>query len=472
MIQNRLLRLPAIALALALAGCENGLTDINTNPNEPEVVPAENLLTNAIVMTVGGNYGTNGAVSGFFLFNLWGQNMAAQNFNEEDKYLPRSGQVSAIWDVMYTGPLPDLKEIEALAVADGDENLEAVSEILSQYIYQYITDIYGDVPYSEALRAPEITGPKYDPQRDIYYGILDSLTASAAQIDQTELDASFRRGDLIYSGDMLKWYRFANSLRMRAAMRLVNVEETKARDEFIAAYNAGGMQSNDDNALLRWSTAIGSQNPRYDLYVNQNRRDQVVSAAITTRMNASSDPRLPIYAEPAASDGAYRGLPNGRLPSELGIAENDLSFLGSAFLAADAPSVLMSYSEVLFLQAEAAFRGWIPGDPETLYQEAIRASMQQYGISDSETDTFLAQPEVAYDGLNSIWTQKWTSLFMVGIEGWTLVRRTGVPALTPSVPGVTIPGRLYYPLTEEQYNPTNYRSGLTVFDPVWWQGAS
>src|SRR5690606_26934398 len=139
------------------------------------------------------------------LFNLWGQNMAAPNFNEEDKYVPRAGQVSAIWDVMYTGPLPDLKEVEQLAVDAGNDDLEAVSEILSAYVYQYITDIYGDVPYSESLRAPVITAPKYDAQRDIYVGILDSLTVAAAQIDQSQRSATFRTGDLIYSGDMLKW---------------------------------------------------------------------------------------------------------------------------------------------------------------------------------------------------------------------------------------------------------------------------
>ncbi len=468
MIRNRLF--PAVALTLAVAGCESGLTDININPNEPEVVPAENVLANAIITGVGGEYGTNGSVSGFFLFNLWGQNMAAQTFNEEDKYLPRAGQVSAIWDVMYTGPLQDLKEIKGIAIRDGNENLEAVAQIFSQYLFQYVTDIYGDIPYSEALRAPEITAPKYDAQRDVYYGILDSLASAASQIDETQRSASFRAGDLVYNGDLLRWQRFANSLRMRAAMRLVNVEASTARDEFIAAYNAGGMESNADNALMRWSTTPGGQNPRYDLYVNQSRRDQVLSAAMVSRMNASGDPRLPVYASPAASDGAYRGLPNGRFPSEVGLTETDLSFLGSAFLAPDAPSVLMSYSEVLFLQAEAAFRGWIAGDPAELYRRAIRASMQQHGIPDSATDTFLERPEVAYDGLNSIWTQKWVSLFLAGIEGWSHIRRTGVPELTPAVPGTTIPGRLYYPLTEEQYNPGNYQPGKTVFDRVWWQG--
>src|SRR5688500_3311769 len=97
---NRFVGLPAVALVLAAGGCEDGLTDINLNPNEPEIVPAENLLANAIVLGVGGEYGTNGSVSGLFLFNLWGQNMAAQNFNEEDKYVTRSSQASAIWDVM------------------------------------------------------------------------------------------------------------------------------------------------------------------------------------------------------------------------------------------------------------------------------------------------------------------------------------------------------------------------------------
>lgn len=465
---RRLWAAPALALLIGAGACDRGLTDININPNAPEAVPAENLLANAIVSGVGGAYGTNGVWSGLYLLNLWPQHLAQPVYNTEDRYVPRDAQVSGIWDVIYTGPLPDLQEVKRVAEETGNPNLHAVGEILTQYLFQYLTDIYGDIPYSEALQAPAITAPKYDAQQDVYAGMLDKLAAAAAEIDRGVTSASFAQGDLIYRGNMEKWYRFANSLRMRMAMRIADAAPQLARQHFQAAYAAGGFQSNDDNAILVWGTSVPNQNPRYDQFYNQNRRDQVVSAALVDRLQAWNDPRLPIFADPARSDGAYRGLPNGFTPGELGRQEPDFSMIGAYFLRPDAPSVLMAYSEVLFLAAEAAARGWIAGDPAQLYRNAIRASMQQYGITDPVITTYLAQPAVQYTGLTSIYEQKWVALYLVGTEAWAELRRTGRPQLTPAA-GDRIPTRLPYPGQEQLYNPANYRN-TTLWTPVWWMG--
>ncbi|HWK88956.1 MAG TPA: SusD/RagB family nutrient-binding outer membrane lipoprotein [Longimicrobium sp.] len=473
MRKNRFLAAPVLALALAVGACDQGLTDINDNPNAPEAVPGEYLLANAIVDAVGSNpHATHGVWYGLYMTDIWSQHVAQSQYNDEDRYTPRESQITGIWDEAYTGPLADLKLVKKVAETDGDDNLFAVGEILSQWIFQHLTDAYGDIPYSEALKGDEgIRLPRYDAQEDVYEGMLAALTAASARID-AGADASFEAGDLIYHGDMEKWRRFANSLRLRMAMRMSNVSATFARDQFVAAFNAGVFQSNADNAVLQWGAEVPSQNPIYDYYINQDRGgDFVISATIVDSLAHRDDPRLAVFAD-LSDDGVYRGLPNGTLPGDYELPEGaTFSQLGSYFLEPDAPSVIMSYAEVQFLLAEAAARGWIGGSPAAYYQAGIRASMEQYGIDEAAITGYLAQPEVFYNGLPSIYFQKWVALFMTGAEAWAEVRRTGFPALTPTR-GSEIPARIPYPNQEQLYNPTNWTAAggenVTLFDNLWW----
>jgi hypothetical protein len=446
------------------------LTDININPNEPEAIPAQNLLAQALMDGVGGQFGTHGVWSGLYMFHYWAKHLAAPVYKEEDRYNPRPTQVTGLWDWVYVRPLADLQELKEMGTAQGNANVFAVGEIFSQYLFQYLTDAYGDIPYSEALRPTEIPGPRYDPQSEIYPAMLAALTSAAGQIDRATTRAGFAAGDLIYEGNMESWYRFANSLRMRMAIRMSNVNENAAREAFVAAYNAGGLQGNADNPQLFWTAAPPSQNPRYDQFFNQNRRDQVVSHALVSRLQELNDPRLPVFAAPAPADGQFRGLPNQYDAAEAGFREAELSPPGTAFLAATSPSVLMNYAEVLFLQAEAAARGWIQADPAQLYRAAIRASLEEHGIGNAAIETYLAQSAVAYAGLPSIWTQKWIALYLVGAEAFAEVRRTGHPQLTPAA-GNQLPRRLPYPTQERLYNPQNYREDVNLFTPLWWQGS-
>lgn len=461
---------PAIALAATLGGCDEGLTGINVNPNEPEVVPPANLLANAQLVGVGlGGYGTNSVWSGLYLTNLWSQHLAQSVLNTEDRYVPRSQQIESIWNQMYFDPLIDLKILKEMAEAEEDGNQLAVAEIFSQYLFQYLTDIYGDIPYSEALQAPDIVRPKYDSQADVYTGMLGALEDATSRINRETRAPDFANGDLIYRGNMEQWYRFGNSLRMRMAMRIREVAPQLAQQHFVAAHQAGAFRGNSDNATLVWAPNIPNQNPRYDHFINTGRVEHLVSAALVDRLEAWGDPRLEVFAEPATLDGEFRGLPNGMRPEEAGLELNEISQIGEAFLQATSPSVLMNYSEVLFLEAEAAQLGWIGGDPAELYRAAIRASMEEHGISEAQTAGYLSQPAVAYTGLPRLWEQQWVALYLVGTEAWSLYRRTGFPELTPAVEGSTIPSRLPYPSPEQLYNPEHYRE-TTIFDPIWWMG--
>ena len=473
---KRYLAVPALALALGLGACDNGLTEINENPNAPEQVPGEYLLANAIADAVGSNpHATHGVWYGLYMTDIWSQYLAQSQYNDEDRYTPRESQVTGIWDEFYVGPLADLKLVKQLGEETGEDNMFATGEILTQWIFQHLTDTYGAIPYSQALQGDEgIRQPQYDSQQAVYTGMLTALSAAQDMIDPTG-DASFAAGDLLYGGDMEAWRRFANSLRLRMAMRISNVLPTLAQQQFVDAYNDGVFQSNADNAVMHWGAEVPSQNPLYDYYVNQDRGgDFVVSATLVDSLARRDDPRLAIYAD-LSEDGVYRGLPNGSLPGDHELPEGaTFSQLGSYFLEPDAPSVVMSYAEVQFLLAEAAAKGWIAGSPENFYREGIRASMEQYGIADAAIDAYLAQPEVAYAGLPSIYFQKWVALYMTGAEAWAEVRRTGYPVLTPTR-GSEIPARLPYPNEEQLYNPEHWQSAggssVTLFDNLWWDPA-
>lgn len=458
----------------SVAACDLDLTDINRNPNNPEEVPVEAVLSSGIwdLVSNGPGRGAFGEWTTLYHTTLWAQHLAQSAYNDEDRYTPREGIPQNIWAEMYAGALTDLQRAQELGEAAGDQNLVAVTEVLMVYGFLFLSDLFGDIPYFQALNLEEFPMPEFDPQSAIYPDLLQRLATAAAQIDPSD-DPDWASGDLIYEGDLEKWREFANSLRLRIAIRIADTPAGgQAAQAFSQAWNADRFDSNDDNATLAWTGTLPSQNPIYEQIVLGGRTgDFRVSATLVEILDERNDPRLPIFADPALTDGALRGLPNGFLPPELGATVNSFSRIGAALMAADAPSVLMSYAEVLFLGAEAAERGWISADPAALYRAGITASMQQYGIPQAQITTYLNQSSVAYGGIETILTQKWIALYLAGTEAYAEVRRTGIPDLP--LPGSAvldqIPARMPYPANEGLYND-NFEpfKSIDYTVPLWW----
>ena len=475
------IKLALVALVVSLvwaAGACESLTEVNENPNAPSDVTAGLLLPNAIRLAVEDVYGTG---QYFSHTGIWPQQIVQIQYPDEEEGLIRPARMEIYWTDFYADELMNIQTVLHKGVESGDANVEAVGRIWKTWIFHIVTDMWGDVPYSEAHYGADNTTPAYNRQADIYAGMLADLTTAAGMLQNPDA-SDFGGGDLIYGSDFEAWRRFANSLRMRLAMRLSEVDAATARTEFAAAYAAGGFQSNADNATLNWP---GSpyENPFYENRVIDARDDHGISATLLDTLVSLADPRLPLYAEPAASDGEYRGHHNGMQTIPVGTSLDDFSRIGDfwRFDGAATPTMIMSYAEVLFLQAEAAWRGWTAGAPATLYSEAIRASMNPYpvGPSDTEIDDYLAQPVVAYDGtLEQILLQKWIALWMNGPEAWSDNRRTDLPALVPGPDLILsrIPVRLMYPDTEQSLNLANLNAalaqqGMTSIDlvtPVWW----
>jgi len=307
----------------------------------------------------------------------------------------------------------------------------------------------------------------------------------------------FATGDLMYSGDMTKWRKFANSLRLRLAIHLSIKDPTKAATEAAAAVTAGVFASNADNATLRYLSTSPNRNPIYN--DAQGRDDYGLSKTYVDSLTSWADPRLPVFAQPNPAGTGYQGLPNGLNDGE-GTPIVNISRFGAFWRStAAAPMDLLTYSEVLFLEAEAAERGWIPGGSaaaSVFYTNAIKASMKQYGIDTATTATYLAQGKVGYDStalgatlaghLQQIAYQKWVSLYMQGMESWTEVRRTRIPLLVPGIraafgAGVAgkIPERLPYDDNEAVLNKANldaavaaqgFAAGNDIQKPLWFTG--
>jgi hypothetical protein len=469
--------LTVLALMGAASACETGLTEVNENPNNPTNVPIESVLRSGIWQLVANEAGRGAFGEWTTLYHTvtWAQYTAQSTYNDEDNYTPREGIPENIWDEMFAGALFDLQRAKELAAEAGDQNLAAVSEVLLVYGFLFLTDLYGDIPYSQALNLEEFPTPEFDPQSEIYPDLLRRLEAAAAQIQPSGDSEAWAAGDLIYGGDLDRWQEFAHSLRLRVAMRISNTPAAaQARTEFAEAWAANRFDSPSDNADVDWTGTLPSQNPIYENIVLGGRTgDFRVSKSVVDPMAARNDPRLPRFAEPAQSDGVIRGLPNGVLPAEVGggLTVNDFSVIGPALLAPNTPSVLMSHAEVMFLGAEAVTRGWIAGDAAALYRQAITSSMQEYGVPDAAIATYLARPNVAYAGVNSIYLQKWIALYLQGTEGFAEVRRTGQPALP--LPGQAVidqmPTRMPYPPTEGLYNP-NFEpfADVDYTVPLWW----
>jgi hypothetical protein len=451
-----------VVAALAVA-CGDDLTDTNINPNEALHPQPDYLLTNAIKASVDTYWGVDNNMNSTLLFV---QHFAKIQYTDPDRYRYTNTSFESTWKGFYSVGLADLAEITTLAEESGNDNYKGVALILRSWLFANLTDLYGAVPYRQALQITDQLAPGYDGQDVVYAGILDDLKTAVELLDP-EGDAI--AGDILYNGKIANWIKFGNALRLRYALRIADQAEDKAREVITDLQGKPIISSNDELARLVYSSSP-NQNP---IALNfETRNDYRVSRTMIETLRALGDPRLPVFASPTetATAEVYIGVPNGLTndaASDLGLAKT--SKPGSYFLRSEAPGVVLSYSEVLFNQAEAVEREFITGDAEALYEQAITASLQQFGIINTTViNDYLDQPAVQYNAANyreSIGTQKWIALFGQGTEAFSEWRRLDYPQLTPAVNGVLsgkIPVRFIYPGSEQSLNGKSYRDAVNV----------
>lgn len=366
--------------------------------------------------------------------------------------------------------------------AFGDNNNQiAVARILRVYFYLSMTDRWGAIPYFEALQGQANLRPKFDNQEDIYNDLFKELKEAVGQMDPNSINPL--KGDFIFMGNMQRWQQFANTTRLIMALRIADVNPAKGKEEFLAAMNAtGGIIGSIDQAIsYPFMEDEKDANNSYFYYAYNGATPSIApSKGIIDYLKSLSDPRLSVYAEPAALNGEFIGKPLEANQTD----KNSISLLGSSFRQKNSPLAIYSYSQVLFTLSEATVRGWIAGgdaQAEQYYNEAIKASFQENGIfSNSQLTTYLNNAEVKFnatEAYKNIGYQKWLALFPRGNEAWIEWRRLDYPEFSP-VPGALtddqkIPLRYTYSndlinLMPDEYEAINAIQPDKSYTRVWW----
>jgi hypothetical protein len=500
-IQMKFTRISVALLSVAvIAACQTDLTSLNNNPNSPASAPSGALFTSATRSSAQTMWGSFNTLS---MTELFAQHIAQIQYIDEDRGHVRPTTLDALWNSLYAGPLEDYQQIILGADSTSQPSTSGPAKVMQSWVFQNMTDLWGDIPYSKALAGesgPAALKPTYDTQKDIYYGLLKTLTAASAGMaaGTSVNDPGLGSSDPIYKADLTKWIKFSNSLRARLALRMVKNDAAKAQAELTAAFTGGLLASNSDNAKISWPGDGVYDNPWASNF--SSRDDHRMAKTFIDTLKSLSDPRLPIFAQPTTANPAvYAGMRNGLDNDSTNIYFNTTSRPGTIFYPGKTtygtfgtsagkatPSYIMTFAEVSFIQAEAAERslgGLNPAQAAGFYNAGVTASITQWGGTSAQATAYLAQPGVAYvpgaTGLKQIGVQKWIALFNQGTEAWSEWRRTGNPStivpgpfMYADVPGV--PVRLPYPSGEQSSNATSLAAAITDQGPdtyltkLWW----
>ncbi len=519
--------LSATAAAM-LAGCDNGFEQLNKNPvvATSEQFKPQYLFSTAQYRTFKGEESTS-----LYYATTFCQQMASLSDRGifdffGDKYVYHQSENDVLWNATFEGSVGPVKQLEAMFfMTNGAEeyhNLIQMGRIWRTIVYHRLTDMYGDVPYSEAGKGAteKIYKPKYDTQKDIYYHMLSELEDATDKLDASK--NNFAAADIAYKGDIQKWKKLGYSMMLRLGMRLSKVEPDVAKTWVDKAFKGGTLGSNADNLIIRGTDATGA-NP--NLTNGQSSMFRVsfvpgrISATFFNYLKNTGDPRLKyipaIYTDwrdntSIKTDPAIqKGLPNGlnrttmeKDPSYDPALGSELQYSGinrNIFAKLDGPRMFLTYAESQLLLAEAAIRGWISADAKSLYESGVAAAMRIYleydasaNITETDIQAYLtANPfvgigdtEKAFEQIN---TQYWIATFLNGYETYANVRRSGYPKLIPvnykTAGGASdndtdgkFPRRLRYPwqaeiaLNKENYDAAVARMGGNddMVTRVWW----
>ena len=444
-------------LLLFTTSCDKDFEEINSDPNNPTSIESGLLMADALRLTTNQTYST---FVGGDMGSCWSQQWAKVQYNDEARYIPRTSVIQIFWDAIYEDLASDANTIYDLAVEEGNSNMQGVGLVMKAYAFSLLADVFGDVPFSEALTADEGNlAPAYDSQQAVYAGVLALLDEANGLLSAGGGDIN-SSSDLLYGGDYLGWQKFANSLKFRILMRISGTSDHNAAALQEIASSRAIFTSVGDNAQVTYLSSDPNANPIYETIDFGSRNEFKVSDVLVNMLTANSDPRLEVYAQ--LNDGdIYRGKPAGIFDvPNVDYDYNNVSAVGLKYLEPELPGVFMSYSELMFLMAEAATNGYITGSAQTYYDNGIAASMTENGISDySMINTVLGTGEAARQNIGE---QKWLALYCQGVEAWTEWRRTGYPVLTPAIEGAisVIPQRYTYPTTEQSLNAANYSAAV------------
>jgi len=468
------------AVVVVTTACTKHLSDLNIDPKNPSTAPSYAFFTNA--QRAFSNTLASANVN-LNIFRLIVQHWQETQYPEESQYDLGTREINdAVWNAFYRDVIRDLREAKTLIPKDvlntdgspnspRQQNQIAIAEIMEIYSWYYILTTFGNVPYTEAMDVSN-PFPKYDDAKTVYYDLLTRLDAAIPKLNTAA--ESFGSADLVYSGNVAKWKKFANSLKLKMGILLADSDNAKAKATVESAVAGGVFASNADNAELHYVTAPPNTNPIWVDLVQSGRDDFVAASTLVDELKALNDPRIDNFFTTDQSGSDYSGAPPGEQS-----AFAQFSHVNPIITEADFPHLLLDYSEVEFYLAEAAQRGYaVGGTAITHYNNAVTASILYWGGTLGEATAYLAQPAVVYNPANykmSIGIQQWIAFYNRGMDAWISWRRLDYPQLLPAHDALSdIPVRYPYPVNEQNVNTGNYDDAATaiggddVTTMLWW----
>lgn len=498
-------------LLFSAVACDKGFDELNQNKTSPTTVDPALLLNSAIINS---SYPVKSLIFDVGIVQQMvtpnGGVLAGANFNQDS----RDVTMAPLWAPYYQNVIKYTNDVLVKTKdVPAKSNLYNMARIYQAFAFMILTDEYGDIPFSEAGSGftTQVFFPKYDAQQDIYNKIIQELTEAAAALNAT---GTIESADILYSGNIDKWKKFAYSLLLRAGMRLSKVDQTKAQATVQAAVNGGVILTNADNAMIlhdaNYSQPMGVTlngteaanfylaKPFVDLLKNTS--DPRLSSIAIRYVGATSGPGQTPAAgstDPSKQIGMPIGKDNGTIVAAAaadGLASfYDYSQVDRRRMAKPfAPVFLVTAAQTNLLLAEARFRGWITtGTAAQYFQDGIKAHMDQLATYDAGSavpaaarDAYVAaNPLTAGTELEQINTQYWIASFLNGPEAFANFRRSGFPTLTPNpygqpnnpdVPNGTFIRRLTYPTSELSVNAANVNAAIArqgadkLSTRVWW----
>lgn len=459
-----------LGLMLAFITACSDLTDLNVDKKNPTTVPGELLFTSGEKNLVDQITATNVNYSAFrFFVQYWTET----TYTEEANYdLHTRNCPQQHWDEIYRRSLANFKEsakfisaAELLPNHDDTvvrDNKLAIIEILTVYGYSVLVETFGNIPYTKALDV-NILNPPYDDALTVYRDLLSRLNAAIDKLDPSV--GSFTEDqDNINNGDVERWLKFANSLRLRMGLVLSDLpsEDGIARPAIVNSA-ANAILNNADNATMEYLPAIPNTNPLYADQVASSRQDYIGANTFIDSLNSLNDPRRPFFFDDNIKDSVTHEVIY--VGGEYGHPETYGSFthVNDKMRLPDAIGTIFSAAETEFLLAEAVEKGYaVGGTAAEHYTRAINLSILEWGGTQADADAYLAQPRVAYATADGPWQKKigiqaWIALYNRGIEAWTSWRRLDYPGLVaPPSAFSDIPVRYTYPVNEQTVNPEAY----------------
>lgn len=442
--------------------------DVNVSPNSPLSVNEKDLLPGIQAET---GFNIAGGMPAR-IAAMWTQQLAYNSEPPEwDAYKWQPSDANNTWSYsMYTAILNNLKIMREVAASKGNNHYLAIAEVMTAYNLGVATDLWGDIPYSEAFQGTEKLQPKYETQEAIYqkiFDLLDSAIVHAGKAPGLNTPSGGAGGDLIYGGNMGNWTKFAYFLKARHHLRLSYAPgHTAVAQANLALQDlTNAFTSSADNPTFKFYDSPGSENPWNQAETKWG--TFVLSDYFVNSLKAKNDPRLPVYAEKAVTTNDYTGKVNGSDPG----SPNDFSHIGSLFNSADAPIYLGTYTEALFIKAEATFYVSGAAAAKPIFEQAVTESMTTIGISQATAKAYF---DALYSGfsdanaLQSIMYEKYVADYL-SLESFNDWRRTNIPSLTLAQHAVTsaIPQRWPYPSSERTNNPQPEHS-ILITQNVWW----